>query len=77
MDALARKETYGTSMCPFTCGRTDREVEYTKGMCPKTEEALDHMVTFSFNENYTEDDIRDVAGAISKVCESLPRKIRD
>ncbi len=30
-----------------------------------------HMVTFSFNENYTEDDIADIAEAIRKVAEGL------
>ena len=45
--------------------------KYTEGMCPITEEALTRMVTFSFNENYTEEDIADIAEAIRKVAEGL------
>ena len=69
-EALTAKRTYGTSHCPFDCPHTDREIEYVEGMCPETERALDHMVTFSFNENYTEADIADIAQGIRKVAES-------
>jgi len=70
-EALTAKKTYGTSHCPFDCPHTDRQIEYTEGMCPVTEEALKRMVTFSFNENYTEEDIADIAEAIRKVAEGL------
>ena len=70
-EALTAKKTYGTSHCPFDCPHTDRQIEYTEGMCPITEEALTRMVTFSFNENYTEEDIADIAEAIRKVAEGL------
>ena len=70
-EALTAKKTYGTSHCPFDCGRTSRSFEYVEGLCPVTEDALNHMVTFSFNENYTLEDIEDIARAISKVAEGL------
>jgi len=70
-EALTAKRTYGTSHCPFDCPHTDREIEYVEGMCPETENALNHMVTFSFNENYTEEDISDIARGIRKVAESV------
>ena len=69
-EALTSKKTYGTSHCPFDCPHTAREIEYVEGMCPETENALNHMVTFSFNENYTEEEIADIARAIRKVAES-------
>jgi len=71
MEALATKLTYGTSQCPFTCHWTERDIEYTEEMCPRTSAALSHMVTFTFNENYSEGDILDVAGAIKKVATEL------
>jgi hypothetical protein len=42
------------------------------GMCPRTEEALRHMVTLGLNENYSHADIEDMATAIRKVAELLP-----
>jgi len=71
MEALAGKVTYGTSQCPFTCPRTRTEAEYTEAACPRTVTALRHMVTFTFNENYSERDILDLAGAIRKVVTGL------
>jgi dTDP-4-amino-4,6-dideoxygalactose transaminase len=73
MEALAAKNTFGSSTHPFDGCHGGREIDYTKGMCPRTEEALQHMVTAGFNENYTRQDIEDMAGAIRKVAELLPR----
>jgi perosamine synthetase len=73
MEALAAKKTFGTSTYPFDGSHGGRQIEYTAGMCPRTEEALAHMVTLGINENYTERDIEDMAGAIRKVAEGLPR----
>jgi hypothetical protein len=73
MDALAEKRTFGSSTYPFDGSHGGRQIEYTKGVCPRTEEALQHMVNIGFNENYTKKDIADMAGAIRKVTELLPR----
>lgn len=70
-EALTAKKTYGTSHCPFDCGRTSRSFEYVEGLCPVTEDALSHMVTFSFNENYAMADMEDIARAIRKVAEGI------
>src|SRR5262249_38435133 len=53
MEALSAKKTFGNSTYPFDGSHGGRQIEYTSGMCPRTEEALAHMVTFGFNENYT------------------------
>jgi dTDP-4-amino-4,6-dideoxygalactose transaminase len=74
MEALANKKTFGTSTYPFDGTHGGRQIEYTRGMCPRTEEALAHMVTLGFNENFTMADIEDMAYAIRKVAELLPRK---
>ncbi|MCJ7739507.1 MAG: DegT/DnrJ/EryC1/StrS family aminotransferase [Anaerolineae bacterium] len=73
MGALAEKNTFGQSSHPFDGCHGGREINYTRGMCPRTEEALQHMVTLGLNENYTRRDIEDMAGAIRKVVELLPR----
>jgi len=70
-EALRSKITYGDSQCPFSCPHAARKIEYDESLCPRTQEALDHMVTFAFNENYSESDIADVAGAIGKVASLL------
>jgi dTDP-4-amino-4,6-dideoxygalactose transaminase len=73
MEALAAKKTFGTSTHPFDGCHGGRQIEYTRGMCPRTEQALQHMVTLGLNENYARSDIEDMAGAIRKVAELLPR----
>lgn len=72
MEALAAKKTFGNSSYPFDGSHGGRQIEYTRGMCPRTEEALEHMITLGFNENFTRRDIEDMAGAIRKVAELLP-----
>jgi perosamine synthetase len=73
MAALTDKKTFGNSTYPFDGSHGGRAIEYTKGMCPRTEEALQHMVTLSINENYSKQDIEDMAGAIRKVADLLSR----
>jgi perosamine synthetase len=75
MEALAAKKTFGTSTYPFDGSHGGRQIDYVSGMCPRTEEALQHMITIGFNENYTRQDIEDMSGAIHKVAALLPREI--
>jgi hypothetical protein len=51
-----------------------RRLDYGPGLCPRTEEALRHIVTLGLNENYTRADIEDMAGAIRKVVDGLRAK---
>jgi len=73
MEACCSKTTFGTSQHPFDGCHTDREYEYTPGMCPRTEDALQHMLNLSLHEQMCRDDILDMAGAIRKVASALPR----
>lgn len=73
MEALAGKKTFGKSTHPFDGCHGGRKIDYTRGMCPKTEDVLKHIVITGFNENYTFKDIEDMAGAIRKVSELLPK----
>jgi len=74
MEALAGKKTFGTSTHPFDGCHGGRQIEYAKGMCPRTEEELQRMVTLGLHEGYTRGDIEDMAGAIRKVAEGLRAK---
>jgi dTDP-4-amino-4,6-dideoxygalactose transaminase len=73
MEACCNKVTFGKSQHPFDGCHGARRVEYKKGMCPKTEEALAHMVTFGIHEHMARQDVLDMAGAIRKVADLLPR----
>jgi len=77
MEACCNKTTFGSSHHPFDGCHTDREYEYVEGMCPNTEDLLAHIVTLSINENMSHQDALDVAGAIRKVAQLLPRRGQD
>jgi len=71
MDALLGKKTFGNSGYPLDGSHGGRQIEYTKGMCPRAEDALQHMVTIGLHENYSPGDIEDIANAIRKVAALL------
>ena len=73
MEACCNKVTFGASRHPFDGCHTSREYHYTRGMCPRTEDALKHMVNLGIHEHMTRQDILDMAGAIRKVAEHLPK----
>ena len=66
------KATYGGSSFPFDSAYSDLQIEYDEALCPRTVEALKHMMTLGLNEAYTEEDVRDMAQAIRKVARLLP-----
>ncbi|MFH1571075.1 MAG: DegT/DnrJ/EryC1/StrS family aminotransferase, partial [Gemmatimonadota bacterium] len=70
-EALTAKKTYGSSHFPFDSPYTTRRIEYTEGMCPRTDEGLQHMLTLGLNESYAEADLLDIAGAIRKVARGM------
>ena len=71
-ECCAAKVTYGDSHFPFDSPYTDRQITYDESLCPETQRALDHMVNVGVNENYAEDDVRDIATAVRKVASLLP-----
>ena len=73
-ECCASKVTYGDSHFPFDSPYTDRKIEYDENLCPQTQRALDHMINMGLNENYSEDDVRDMAAAVHKVATLLPPK---
>ncbi len=72
-DLLRRQQIYGSSRCPWDCPRGPAHpANYEPGACPNTEKALDDLVVLPMNENFTEQDVRDIAAGIRKVIEGLP-----
>ena len=67
--ALAKGKTYGNSHFPFDSPYTTRSyTEYRPGLCPVAEAMGNQMFTVAINERYTEQDVRDIAEAITKVA---------
>jgi hypothetical protein len=74
MDALAARRTFGTSGYPLDGTHGGRQIEYVKGLCPRAERALDQMVGMTIHENFTDEDILDIAAGVRKVALGLAEK---
>jgi perosamine synthetase len=73
--ALAEGKTYGDSHFPFDSPYTSRSYrDYRPGLCPVAEVMNDRMFTVPINEQYTEQDVRDIAEAITKVTAALAKE---
>jgi perosamine synthetase len=70
-DALAERKTFGESKYPFVPPFSDQVVEYKAGLCPKAERDLLQLCTLRVYENWTDQDISDIACAIRKVALGL------
>lgn len=70
--ALSEGKTYGSSHFPFDSPYTERSFrEYASGLCPVAEGMKQQMITVPINERFTEQDVRDIAAAISKVANAF------
>ncbi|WP_281386817.1 DegT/DnrJ/EryC1/StrS family aminotransferase [Jiangella mangrovi] len=66
---LREARTYGRSGYPLR-GRT----AYPDGLCPVAEELIDRrLVVLGWNENYSTDDVADIAAAVAKVHAAVVR----
>jgi perosamine synthetase len=70
-EALTQRRTYGRSGFPFGSTYVDRDYEYVEGLCPRADAGLRHMVTLPINENYTDEDLADIAAAVAKVARGM------
>jgi dTDP-4-amino-4,6-dideoxygalactose transaminase len=61
------KEGYKGTHAPFDSKYYDRDISYEKGLCPVAEDILETAVKLGMNEFYTEQDIKDIIEAITKV----------
>ena len=67
-ECCASKVTYGDSHFPFDSPYNDRKIEYDERLCPRAQDALDHFVNTRIHEDFSEQDVRDVAKAVAKVA---------
>ncbi|MBI2301314.1 MAG: DegT/DnrJ/EryC1/StrS family aminotransferase [Armatimonadetes bacterium] len=67
-EAVRRKRVYGESDFPFSLQDPAHAVRYEEGECPVCEQALDEMITIGLHEDYTEQDVEDIAAALHKVA---------
>lgn len=74
-DALTKKRTFGQSSYPFDSEYYSKNVEYKEGLCPVAEKELKMLGTLRIYENWTKEDIDDVAKAIRKVANRLKEKL--
>jgi len=65
-ESLTSKRTYGNSQCPFTCNRVAKVYEYKEGLCPRAEEALEHLICIALDESWDKQDVDRVALAIAE-----------
>ena len=65
---FAEARTYGRSRYPFVDENGNVRIDYNKVHLPVVERELPKTVTLLFRSGYTEDDARDIAGAIRKVA---------
>ncbi len=73
-ESLTAKKTYGDSQCPFTCGWTNKTYDYKEGLCPRAEEALEHLICIPWDESWNSGDVQRVAKAIVKCMNTLQAK---
>ena len=67
MSALSTPRTFGTGFMPLR--KTD---SFARGLCPRAERVLEHMVVIPVTEALSDADARDVGDAIEKVAQLLP-----
>lgn len=63
------KETFGKSDVPYNLSRYGKQLEYNEGLCPKAEMVCKTTLWCPWNENYTKDNIQDIATGFQKVFE--------
>lgn len=67
-DVIRDRKTYGTSGIPWTLPQARPGIAYDREDYPGTLQFLDEMFVMNWNEGLTEDDARDIAGALAKVA---------
>ena len=67
--AISEQRTFGDSSHPWDHPNARKGIKYTDGLCPKTEDLLNRMVTLPMSEFFGEEDIKDMATALRKVAQ--------
>ncbi len=73
-ESLTAKKTYGLSQCPFSCKDAEKVYEYKEGLCPRSEEALKHLVCIPLDESWSREHVQRTANAVLKCMNKLTAK---
>lgn len=73
---LAERRTYGSSGFPLGSPPASTPPRYGTGLCPVAEELVARrLLVLSWNENYSEEDVEDIATALRKISNNFSRSI--
>jgi len=67
MEPLRERRTFGSSAHPLDGCHGGRVAHYPRGLCARAEALLERIVTIPLHEDLGEEDIADIASAVSKV----------
>jgi perosamine synthetase len=67
-DVIRDRKTFGTSGIPWTLPQARPGITYDRRDYPGTLQFLAEMFVMSWNESLTDDDVRDIGGALAKVA---------
>jgi dTDP-4-amino-4,6-dideoxygalactose transaminase len=71
MESLTEKTTFGSTCHPLDGCHGGRQLDYSPGLCLRTEEILQQMLVLTLHEHLRPADIDDMATAIRKVAGGL------
>ncbi|GEM_PF-89046 len=70
-ESLTNKKTFGTSQFPFSPKVSAQVYEYKEGLCPRAEEALNHLICIFLDESWDKARIERTAQAIRNCLEPV------
>jgi dTDP-4-amino-4,6-dideoxygalactose transaminase len=73
-DVFQKRSAYPFSQYPFRSQDTGVDRSYPRGLCPVAEDAFSRWITLELTENYTEQNVDEIAFAIAKGAHHLARR---
>jgi dTDP-4-amino-4,6-dideoxygalactose transaminase len=73
-DIFQRRSAFPSSSYPFRSRDMDTDRHYPPGLCPVAEEAFNRWITLDLLENYTEQNVDEMAFAVAKVAYHFTKK---
>jgi dTDP-4-amino-4,6-dideoxygalactose transaminase len=73
-DIFQNRSAYPFSHYPFESQDTGVDRTYPRGLCPVAEDAFSRWLTLELTENYTEQNVDEIAFAIAKVAYHMARR---
>lgn len=69
-ESLTAKKTFGSSQWPFTGPWVSKTYEYCEGLCPRAEQALEHLLCVPFDESWDKGQVDHVVRALDAALKS-------